>query len=166
VRRRAPVTPSEIMLSKVWSMGLVVLAATAFSLAFVIRGIAARADCGLGAAVPHPGGPAPVLHDVHGHFSRDDRPDDAAVWRARHPDSVSDADTLGGFTPREGMPGFVANLMLAAPTTYFVSASQAILYRGAGIEVVWPQFLAIIAIGIVFFGIALTRFRKTISQMA
>jgi ABC-2 type transport system permease protein len=72
----------------------------------------------------------------------------------------------GGFMPREGMPGFVANLMLAAPTKHFVSASQAILYRGAGIEVVWPQFLAIIAIGIVFFGIALTRFRKTISQMA
>ena len=33
-----PVTPTEIMLSKIWSMGLVVLAATAFSLAFVVQG--------------------------------------------------------------------------------------------------------------------------------
>ena len=38
--------------------------------------------------------------------------------------------------------------------------------RGAGFDVVWPQFAANLAIGIVFFAIALARFRKTISQMA
>jgi ABC-2 type transport system permease protein len=53
-----------------------------------------------------------------------------------------------------------------APTTHFVSASQAILYRGGGLEAVWPQFLALLAIGTVFFSIALTRLRKTIGQMA
>lgn len=37
--------------------------------------------------------------------------------------------------------------------------------RGAGISVVWPQFLALIGIGGVFFVLALTRFRKTISSM-
>jgi ABC-2 type transport system permease protein len=72
----------------------------------------------------------------------------------------------GGATPRESMPEFVQTVMLSAPTTHFVSAAQAILYRGAGLEVVWPQFLAIIAIGLVFFIVALTHFRKTISQMA
>jgi ABC-2 type transport system permease protein len=64
------------------------------------------------------------------------------------------------------MPEFAQNVMLAAPTTHFVSASQAILYRGAGLEVVWPQFLALVAIGMVFFIVALTRFRKTIGAMA
>lgn len=72
----------------------------------------------------------------------------------------------GGSTPRESMPGFVQNVMLAAPTTHFVSLSQAILFRGAGLDVVWPQFLALAVIGAVFFAIALNRFRKTISQMA
>jgi len=72
----------------------------------------------------------------------------------------------GGATPRESMPALVQNIMLAAPTTYFVSAGQAILYRGAGIDVVWPQFLAIAAIGGILFFAALARFRKTISQMA
>jgi ABC-2 type transport system permease protein len=43
---------------------------------------------------------------------------------------------------------------------------QAILYRGAGFEIVWPEFLALIGIGSVFFVLALTRFRKTISSMA
>jgi len=72
----------------------------------------------------------------------------------------------GGMTPRESMPELVQNIMLAAPTTHFVSLTQAILYRGAGISIVWPQFLALIAIGSVFFVLALTRFRKTISSMA
>jgi ABC-2 type transport system permease protein len=56
--------------------------------------------------------------------------------------------------------------MLAAPTTHFVALAQAILYRGAGIAVVWPQFLALAAIGTVLFAISLNRFRKTIGRMA
>src|SRR5574343_383914 len=50
-------------------------------------------------------------------------------------------------------------ILLPAPTTHFVSLSQAILYRGAGFDVVWPSFLAIIAIGAVFFVLALALFR-------
>jgi ABC-2 type transport system permease protein len=72
----------------------------------------------------------------------------------------------GGLTPRESMPVIARDLMLAAPTTHFVALAQAILYRGAGIDVVWPQFLALLAIGSVFFALALTRFRSTISSMA
>jgi ABC-2 type transport system permease protein len=64
------------------------------------------------------------------------------------------------------MPAFVRDVMLAAPTTHFVSAGQAILYRGAGIDVVWPQLFIILAIGSVLFVASLVRFRKTIGQMA
>lgn len=56
--------------------------------------------------------------------------------------------------------------MLTMPTTHFVSLAQAILYRGASFSIVWPQFLTLLAIGAVFFTIALLRFRKTIGQMA
>ena len=56
--------------------------------------------------------------------------------------------------------------MMLAPTTHFVAASQAILFRGAGIGVVWPQFLWLAAIGAVLFAFALRRFRATIGQMA
>jgi len=72
----------------------------------------------------------------------------------------------GGSTPRESMPVIVQNIMLAAPTTHFTIAGQAILFRGAGLTVVWPQLLALLGIGALFFGIALRRFRRTISQMA
>jgi len=72
----------------------------------------------------------------------------------------------GGSTPRESMPSFVQEVRLAAPTTHFVSAGQAILFRGAGIGVVWPQFAMLAAFGCVMFAAALARFRKTISLMA
>ncbi len=70
----------------------------------------------------------------------------------------------GGITPRESMPEIVQDIMQVAPTTHFVSLAQAILYRGAGFDVVWPQFLAIIAIGAVFFMLALSLFRKSLAS--
>ena len=39
----------------------------------------------------------------------------------------------GGMTPRESMPVWVQQIMLAAPTTHFVMLAQGILYRGAGL---------------------------------
>ena len=69
----------------------------------------------------------------------------------------------GGYVPRESMPKILQNIMQIAPSTHFVSLAQAILYRGAGFDVVWLDFIAIIAIGAVFFFIALARFRKTIT---
>jgi ABC-2 type transport system permease protein len=66
-------------------------------------------------------------------------------------------------TPRESMPGVVQAMMLPAPTTHFVKFAQAILYRGAGLDVVWREFLAITVIGAVFFLVALGRFRKAVT---
>jgi ABC-2 type transport system permease protein len=56
--------------------------------------------------------------------------------------------------------------MQAAPNTHFVILAQAILYRGAGLSVVWPQFIALILIGIALFSLSLARFRKTIGTMS
>jgi ABC-2 type transport system permease protein len=65
----------------------------------------------------------------------------------------------GSMTPRESMPQFVQDIMLAAPNTHFVMLAQAILFRGAGLEAVWPQLVALTLIGVVFFLIAQRRFR-------
>jgi len=69
----------------------------------------------------------------------------------------------GGATPRESMPELLRQVMLAAPTTHFVSLAQAILYRGAGIEVVWPTLLALLAIGAAFFAGTLRRLRSALA---
>jgi ABC-type multidrug transport system permease subunit len=59
----------------------------------------------------------------------------------------------------------IQNLMLIAPTTHFVAIGQAILFRGAGLSVVWPPMVALLVIGRTLFLIALNRIRKSISQM-
>lgn len=56
--------------------------------------------------------------------------------------------------------------MLAAPTTHFVELGQAILYHGAGLDVVWLSLLALLVIGSTMFYLSLHRFRSTISSMA
>jgi ABC-2 type transport system permease protein len=49
------------------------------------------------------------------------------------------------------------------PSTHYVNFAQGILYRGAGIEIVWRSFAAITVIGLIFFAVALLRFRRTVA---
>jgi ABC-2 type transport system permease protein len=69
----------------------------------------------------------------------------------------------GGNTPVESQPPWLQNITLFLPSRHFVSFSQAIVYRGAGITTVWPQFLAVAAIGLAFFVFSLRRFRQSIA---
>lgn len=69
----------------------------------------------------------------------------------------------GSITPRESMPEWVQQVMLAAPTTHFVDFAQAILYRGAGLTIVWPRFLLLIIIGLLFFVSATAKFRHSVT---
>jgi ABC-2 type transport system permease protein len=161
-----PVTPFEIMLAKVWSMGLVVLLAAAIALVFVVQTVL---------CVPIEGSVLLFLTGAALHLFATTS---LGIFMATLARSMPQFGMLavlillplqllsGSFTPRESMPGIVQQVMQAAPTTHFVALGQAILFRGAGIGVVWPQFLALVAIGAVFFAIALNRFRRTINQMA
>ena len=161
-----PVTPFEIMASKVWAMGLVVLIACAFALAVVVEGIL---------AVPIEGSIPLFLAGAALHLFATTS---IGIFMGTIARSMPQFGLLlmlvllplqllsGGATPRESMPEFVQTVMLVAPTTHFVQMAQAILYRGAGLDVVWPQFLAIAAIGAIFFLVALGRFRRTIAAMA
>ncbi|WP_417604736.1 ABC transporter permease [Oceanimonas baumannii] len=161
-----PVTPTEIMLAKVWSMGLVVLAAVALSMALVVQGTL---------RVPIEGSISLFLLGTTVHLFATTSMGIFLATQARTMPQFGLLMMLvllplqllsGGSTPRESMPQLVQELMLAAPTTHFVSLSQAILYRGAGLSVVWPELLYLLLIGGVFFTVALARFRKTLSQMA
>ncbi|WP_315722893.1 MULTISPECIES: ABC transporter permease [unclassified Bradyrhizobium] len=68
----------------------------------------------------------------------------------------------GGATPVESQPVWLSTIMKASPSTHFVSFAQAILYRGAGIDVVWPQFAAVAGIGALFLALTLWRFRAAV----
>jgi len=161
-----PVTPAEIMLAKVWSMGLVVLLAAWVSITFVVRGVLHVPVAG-SLALFFAGAALSLFATTS-----------MGIFMATVARNMSQFGMLmmltilplqmlsGGSTPRESMPELVQNIMLAAPTTHFVQLGQAILFRGAGLAVVWPQLLAMALIGAVLFALSLARFRKTISRMA
>jgi len=161
-----PVTPLEIMTSKIWAMALVVLITCALSLKLVIQGLLAVTIEGslplffIGAGLHLFA--ATSLGIFMGTLARSMPQFGLLMMLVLLPLQM----LSGGVTPRESMPIFVQTVMEAAPTTHFVALSQAILFRGAGIEVVWPQFTALILIGTILFLLALSRFRKTISLMA
>ena len=161
-----PVTPTQIMLAKVWSMGAVVLLAAGVSLNLVVRGLL---QVPIEGSIPlFMAGAALCLFATTA----------MGIFLATIARSMPQFGLLmvlillplqllsGGMTPRESMPQLVQNIMLLAPTTHFVELGQAILYRGAGLDVVWRPFLALAIIGSALFALSLARFRKTISQMA
>lgn len=161
-----PVTPFEIMISKVWSMALVVLTASSFALLTVVQGLL---------AVPIEGSVALFLFGAAVHLFATTS---MGIFLACIARSMPQFGLLllmvllpleilsGAMTPRESMPEGVQLLMLAAPNTHFVMLAQAILYRGAGIAVVWPQLLSLAGIGVVLFMISLARFRRTLASLA
>jgi ABC-2 type transport system permease protein len=53
--------------------------------------------------------------------------------------------------------------MLVSPTTHFVAYVQSVVFRGAGLELVWPHLAATLGLGILAFAAALARFRQTVS---
>jgi len=161
-----PLTPFEIMMAKVWAMGLIVVIVATASLAVVVQGVL---------EVPIEGSIGLFVLGMALHLFATTS---MGIFLGTVARSMPQMGMLmlvillplqmlsGGITPRESMPELVQNLMLAAPTTHFVALAQAILYRGAGFSIVWPEFLALIGIGGVFFVLALGRFRKTIGSMA
>ncbi|WP_437222987.1 ABC transporter permease [Planctomicrobium sp. SH661] len=69
----------------------------------------------------------------------------------------------GGSTPVESQPIWLQYLTFLLPSRHFVSFSQVIIYRGGGLQAVWPQFLTVAAIGLGFFIYSLSLFRRSIA---
>jgi len=155
-----PVTALEIMLSKIWSMGLVVLVAATLSLIFVVH-------YWIGAPLQ---GSVPLF--VAGTAVHLYATTAMGIFLGTMARSMPQLGLLlmlillplqmlsGATTPRESMPQFVQDIMLLAPNTHFVMLAQGILYRGAGFDVVWPQFAALAVIGTALFLLSLAYFRK------
>jgi ABC-2 type transport system permease protein len=159
-----PLTPFEIAMSKIWSNALVITVAVGLSLTVVVRGL-------LG--VPIAGSVLLFLAGVviYLFFATA-----IGIFLGTVARSMPQLGLLymlvaipmnmlsGSNTPLESMPPFLRTVMQASPSTHFVSFAQAILYRGAGFDTVWPQFLAVALIGGLFLGLALLRFRRVTAQ--
>jgi len=159
-----PLTPFEIMMAKIWANGLAVLVGVCFALTVMVQWvlkvpIAGSLPLFLFAAVIYLFAAASIGIFL-GTLARSMPQLGLLIILTILPLML----LSGGVTPRESMPHIVQNIMLAAPTTYFVRLAQGILYRGAGLDVVWQDLLAMTAVGAVFFNIALLRFRKAVTR--
>ncbi|WP_138378757.1 ABC transporter permease [Luteithermobacter gelatinilyticus] len=159
-----PVVPTEIMLAKIWANGLVIIAGAILSLWLVAHELL---------EVPIAGSvPLFIVGAVLYLFSVTA----LGILLATFTGSMPQFGLLvipvlvmmyllsGSTTPLESMPVWLQNVMQLSPSTHFVAFSQAILYRGAGLDIVWPDLLAIIGISGVYFLISLARFRKAIAS--
>ncbi len=158
-----PLTPFEIAISKVWANGLVILLVVAASIALVVRTLL---------DVPIAGSLPLFLVGVvlYLFFATA-----LGLYLGTVARSMAQFALLiilvvivlqllsGGSTPVESQPLWMQRLTLLLPSRHFVAFSQAIIFRGAGFETVWPQFLAVAAIGLAFFAFSLQQFRRSIA---
>ena len=104
--------------------------------------------------------------DLARHLPRDARALDAPVRAARLSGVPRAEHALRRARPRwTACRDGCRTSCSSRPRRHFVNLSMAILYRGAGLMSVWPDFAAVAAIGLVFFLAALARFRRTVSFM-
>jgi ABC-2 type transport system permease protein len=158
-----PLTPAEIMVAKVWSNGLVILVAATLALNIVVRGILEGPV--QGSVMLFAAGLAVYLFALTA----------IGIFLATLARSMPQFGLLsipvflvmymlsGANTPLDAMPELLQRIMLVSPTTHFVAFSQAVVFRGAGLDLVWSHLAATAAIGALAFIGALARFRRTVS---
>ncbi len=157
-----PLRPVEIMLAKIWANGLVIVAGAMVSLVLVVE---------WGLQVPLAGSLTLFLGGTMLYVFAITA---LGIFLATLVRSMPQFGLLalpvyivlhmlsGGMTPMDSMPLFLQRIMHISPSTHFVSFAQAVLYRGAGLSAVWPECTAIAVQGLVFFSIALARFRRMV----
>jgi ABC-2 type transport system permease protein len=159
-----PLSPLEIAMSKIWANGLVIAAAVGLSLYLVVR---------LLLKIPIAGSIplfmfgtviylffATAIGLFLGTVARSMPQLGLLYMLVAVPMNI----LSGNATPLESMPHWLAIAMQASPSTHFVSFAQAILYRGAALDVVWPEFVAVAAIASLFLILSLLRFRSALSS--
>jgi len=159
-----PLSPFEIAMAKIWANGFVIAAAVVLSLYFVVRlllniPIAGSIPLFMFGTVLYLFF-ATAIGLFLGTVARSMPQLGLLYMLVAVPMNI----LSGSATPLESMPPWLATAMQASPSTHFVSFAQSILYRGAGLDVVWPQFAAVGGIGALFLALSLLRFRSAVAS--
>ncbi|MDX6750458.1 ABC transporter permease [Geminicoccaceae bacterium 1502E] len=161
-----PLRASEIMAAKIWANGLVILAAAILSLWLVVNGLLGVPIVGSTALFALGTGVYLVSVTALGILLSTLARSMPQFGLLAIPVFAVMNMLSGATTPLESMPAALRLLVQPMPSTQFVAFAQAVLYRGAGLETVWPQLAAMAAIGAAFFVLALARFRAALAAAA
>jgi ABC-2 type transport system permease protein len=158
-----PLHSFEIMFAKIWANGLVVIVAAMLSLFLVVKfaiGVPVAGSIPLFAA-----GLTIYLFSVTA----------LGIMLATMVRSMPQFGLLafpvfivmnllsGGNTPLESMPIALQRMMQFVPSTHFVSFSQAVLFRDASLQMVWPAMAKMFVIGSACTAYTLYRFRRMLA---
>jgi ABC-2 type transport system permease protein len=70
---------------------------------------------------------------------------------------------LSGFSfPISSMPDALQWLTYANPLRYFLVVIRGAFLKGIGLDILWPDFLAMAAISVVLLTVSILRFRKSL----
>ena len=156
----SPLTPLQIMLSKLISMMLVMFCGTAVAvfgimmpfygvpfigsvpLFFALTALYAFTNAGLGLTAAT--------------FARNSAQVGLVVLLMVMPIVL----LSGTWTPMESMPSWLRSLMYLSPLRHYIEIAYGILLRGAGLDVLWTSVLPMAAIGVALFALGLLRFRR------
>jgi ABC-2 type transport system permease protein len=158
-----PLSPLDLVLAKVWSSALVILAASAACLVIVIEMVLDVPIAGsrllfLGGSVLYLFFAA-ALGIFLGTVSRS-----MAQFALLLILTMLILQMLSGTdTPIESQPDWLRRFTFFLPSRHYVSFSQAILRRGADFTMVWSEFLIVAVLGLVFFTLSLRRFRRSVA---
>jgi ABC-2 type transport system permease protein len=150
-----PVRPAEIMISKIWANGLVIVLAATASMVLVVHKLI---------GVPLAGA---VLLFVVGTILYQVSVGALSILLAAFTGTMGQFGLLvipviivldllsGAATPLESIPQWLQNVMQFTPSTHYVAFAQLVLSRGAGVDIVWPELAALAAFGVVFCTVSL-----------
>ncbi len=156
----SPLTPFQIMFSKVLSMTIVILGATLTSIFVILRPIL---------DVPLRGSLAlyVVLTALFafttagiGLFAAEFSRNQAQVMMMTILVLVPMLLLSGITSPVEAMPTWVQYLMTLSPLRYYIEITHGIFFKGIGLEILWRSVLAMVLLGSVTFGFGVWRFRR------
>ena len=159
-----PLAPFDIAAAKIWANAAVILVATGLSLTFVLQGFLGISIAGSKALFLF--GTALFLFTSTA----------MGIFLATVARSMAQFALLvmlivlpmlmlsGGETPVESQPAWLQVGTLALPSRHYMSASQTIVFKGAGIEIVWPEFLWMALLGAALLTTSLILFRRSVAQ--
>lgn len=159
-----PIRASEIAAAKIWANGLVILVAATLGLVIVVQYVLEVPI--QGSIALFIGGTAVYLFALAS----------LGILLATIANTMPQFTLLaipvflilnmlsGAFSPLESMPEPLQVAIQVSPSVHFVNFAQSVLYRAAGIDVVWRHIAVLIVLGAIFLTIALARFRMMLAR--
>lgn len=158
-----PLTSFEIAMAKVWSNGIVILVSFILSMLIVVEGAldvpiaGSRGLLVIGTTIYLFA--AAAIGMFLGTVART-----MAQFALLMMMTVMPMMMLsGGISPIESQPAWLQPVTWLLPSRHYMGFAQAIVYRGAGLSIIWPEFLTIAGLGLTFLSLSLALFRRSIS---